>query len=174
MSLSYELSKIKDAFVKVRNDMNFLSGKISENYEEFMRHHQKLHTQVQELSEKLKHQINEIKHMDFSHSSFSDKDILDLKHEIKELKRQVVYTHEEHGKITTMLADIKKAKSDVKDLKEKLHSSELEIYLLKERIAEKDVEIKQIKDVNKHMFSIIDDLSHIELDIINRASKNKQ
>jgi len=168
MSLSHELSKIKNSFSKVKVDMNFLADKISENYDDFIKHHKNLAKQIQNLKEELAPHLEKLKSEEFNNNNYSKKEILDLKKEIKDLKKELLETHSTHTDISLMLKDIKKNSKNIKDLKEKLHTNELEIFLLKDRIAEKDVEIKQMKDVNKHMFNVISDLSHIELEMINR------
>lgn len=172
MNISYELSKIRDAFAKVRTDMTFLAEKVGENYDTFMNNHKRLAEDVQVMGEKLKHQIDEIRHMNFAaRDDVSHKEVMDLKGEIKELKKELDLVSQKHFDVQNILSDLKKTNKDVKELKEKLHSSELEIFLIKERLSEKDVEVKQLKSVNKQMYKLIEDLSKLELELINNSKK---
>lgn len=175
MTLASEFSKIKDAFSKVKNDMIFLSGQISENYDEYMRNHKNLADEVNGISERLHKVIHEVRntHLRESIDDGTKEDISMLKQEIKFLKKEVDETHKEHNNIVKFLDDVKKNKNDIKELKEKLHSSELEIFLLKERIAEKDSEIKHVKDISKHLFDIVTELSKVELDMLNLDGKKE-
>lgn len=168
MSIHSELSKVKDAFSKVRSDMVFLSKQISENYDDFLSKHDSLANKVEKLSHEVKTHLTTIKEIHLSSSSnTSSSDISYLKNQVKELKEEVSNVHKEHFNLSKIVDDIKKDKHDIKDLKEKLHSSELEIFLLKERLVEKDVEIKQLKDVSKTIFDILDDISKVEIDMLN-------
>jgi predicted RNase H-like nuclease (RuvC/YqgF family) len=172
MNISYELSKIRDAFAKVRGDMTFLAEKVGENYDTFMNNHKKLADDVHIMGEKLKKQIDEIRHMNYgSRDDVTQKEVLDLKGEIKALKYELNQISNKHFEIHNIVSELKKTNKDVKDLKEKLHSSELEIFLIKERLSEKDVEVKQLKSVNKQMYKLIEDLSKLELELINNSKK---
>lgn len=172
MSIKYELSKIKDSFGKVRSDMLFLSKQLGENYDHFMKEHDKISSRIDKLSQEVKENIQTIKNNHINAAApNNDKEIEYLKHQIKELKDEVSNVHTEHFNLSKVLEEVKKSKKDVKDLKEKLHSSELEIFLLKERLVEKDSEIKQLKDLSKTIFELVDDLSKIELEMINTKHK---
>jgi chromosome segregation ATPase len=183
-----ELPKIKEGFLKVKNDMLFLSDKISENYSEFLLHHKDLSKQINHISTELQAQINHIKqsvqhaNQNPHENQISNHEILKIKSEIKELKQIVSDSHGEHLKISSLVETLKQTKSLIKDnksdfkseikkLKEQTHSSELELYLLKERLSKKDDEIKDLKDISRKMFNIIDDLSKVELDLINHQIK---
>lgn len=176
MNLAYEFSKVKDAFGKVRTDLAFLGDKIGENYDDFMKHHNKLALKVEKLSDEMKSNMEVLKEKTLGGGHIDDKEIFDIRLAIKDLKAELSQIQKDHHKVVSTLDSVKKEKTpvkEIKDIKEKLHTSELEIFLLKERMIEKDIEMKQIKDVNKHMFSIIDDLSKAELDILNLSNKNK-
>ena len=43
MNITDEFSKIRFAFSKVKDNMDLLHDKISINYDDFMKHHKKLH-----------------------------------------------------------------------------------------------------------------------------------
>lgn len=170
MNTYHEFSKIKDAFSKVREDMSFLVTKVSENYDEFMKNHQKLSNEVSLLSKQLHENLDKLRQDDSLHlKNASSSEIEFLKREIKDLKEEVKNSHKVHFDMTSTIDNVKKNSEDIKDLKDKLRNGELEIYLLKERLLEKDIELKQIKDVNKHMFNLIDELSNIELELINNS-----
>lgn len=168
MNISQEFFKIREGFRKVRDDMNFIISKISQNYDEFMSKHTKIAQEVADLSSQVKINLEKIKEKSQeSFHNFSNFDILDLKSQIKELKLEISQIEKSHNTIISAIDDIRSNKSEIKNIKEKLHSSELEIYLLKERLLEKDVEIKQIRDISKHLFNIVDELSKTELDLLN-------
>ncbi len=176
MNISHEFFKVKQGFKKVKEDMNYLSEKISENYDEFTRRHKVIARDIENITLELKEGLEFIKknHL-HSNSTISDKEILDLRNEISELKKEIIHINKEHGTISSALEEIKSNKKEIKELKEKLHSGELELFLLKERLVEKDQEIKQIKDISKHLFGLIEELSKTELDIINlKGSKSRK
>ena len=151
--------------------MNFLAGKISENYDDFMKHHKQLSDEVTRLSLEFKEHIQKMKYS--ASIAFSDKDLNDLQLDIKGMKEEISKLQKDHTHLIHTLDDIKKEKHDVKDLKEKFQAGELEMFLLKERMVEKDEEIKQIKDVNSHLFNIVKELSNLEIDLVNRKLRKK-
>ncbi len=198
-----ELPKIKEGFLKVKNDMLFLSDKITHNYSEFIAHHNNLSKDIHHVTTSLQDQIDHIKknitnnhelqtikkntinfkNQDLDTRQFATKsDVIRIQSEIKELKQIVTDSHGEHIKISSLAEKIKENKSmikdnkkehreDIKKLKEQTKSSELELYLLKEKLSQKDDEIKDLKDISRKMFDIIDDLSRIELDLVNHQIK---
>ena len=42
------------------------------------------------------------------------------------------------------------------------------MYLLKERMIEKDIEVKQLRDVNQKLFDIVNELAKVEMELANR------
>ena len=119
MSIVYEFSKIKEAFSKVRNDMNFLADKISENYDEFISNHQKLAKEIELLSNKLRNGIDEIKNShNMQGSNIDEREIFNLKLEIKDLKSEINSVQKEHDKVSISISDIKKNNKEIKDIKE--------------------------------------------------------
>ena len=175
MNLSHEFSKIRNSFRKVKTDMNFLSEKISENYDEFTRRHKVIAKDVENLTLELKNSLSNLKinHLSNPESNLDKIELNNLKLEIKELKSEIMEIQKSHNKTISSLDDIKTNKKDIKSLKDKLHSGELEIFLLKEKLVEKEVEIKQIKEISKHLFNIVDDLSKSELDLLNYSHKKE-
>lgn len=181
MNLAYEFSKVKGAFGKVREDMNFLSTKISHNYDEFMNSHRQLASQITHLSNQsnqmFAHLQERISHQETGAKPLDQKELHNIKLELKELKSLMQDLQLEHNSTLDTLEAIKSNPSSskqtttnsksLKDLKEKVHANELELFLLKERMVEKDAEILQIKEVNKQMFKLIDELSKAELDLLN-------
>ena len=89
MNLPYELSKVRDGFRRVREDLNFMKGKIGENLEEFMSHHQKLAHQVEALSNEVQQHLKTAKQTVIQELPASDKQLQDLKQEIKDLKKHI-------------------------------------------------------------------------------------
>lgn len=175
MNISYELSKIKDAFVRVRNDMNFLSKNLMSHYEEHKKNHQSISQELSSLSDEVKNYINEHKNMSLNISSDDKKDfaskksLLDLKDAIKDLKKELSHTQKEHLQLIDLVEKVDRSKvdnNDFKDLQDKFRSSELELHLLKEKLSKKDIEVETLKDVNNKMFSIIDELTKTEMDLL--------
>jgi prefoldin subunit 5 len=175
MNIAHEFFRVRESFKKVKDDMNFISNKISENYDEFMQQHQKLASEVEMLSVEIKESIEKAKHIHITNAdpnNQNEKDIHDLKAEIKLLKKDVILMQKEHTDFTSTIDKIKNNKKEIKEVKEKLHSSELELFLLKDKLSEKDIEIKQIKEISKHLFDVVDDLSKAELDLLNLTNNN--
>lgn len=170
MNISEEFSKIRFSFSKVKYEMDILIDKISSNYDDFLTHHKKLSGEVEDLSSKVKlvlEKLNDPKSNHLNH--FNSTELNELKLEIKLLKEEVMHSEKKHSNISLVLEDVKKNKKDLKDLKTKLKSSELEIYLLKENLVQKDVEIKQIKEISRHLFNVVEELSKTELSLVNRS-----
>lgn len=168
MNLAYEFSKIKDAFSKVRKDMTFLSEKIVDNYDDFMRRHQQLGLEVEYLSNSVKKHLDELRNRAFD--NHSEKKFQDIKLELKELKKEVEKISSKHSTLKETLDNLKKTPKDnlenLKEVKQRLHSNELELYLLKERMVEKDLEIKQLKEISSKLFEILDELTKAEHEML--------
>ncbi len=172
MNLPYELSKVRDAFRRVREDLNFMKSKIGENFDDFMSHHQKLAHQVEALSNEVQEHLKTAKQTIIHELPVTDKQLLDLKQELKDLKKHVLSLEKEHNEISNEVASRAKPKSydaELKSMKEKTHSIELEMYLLKERMIEKDIEVKQLRDVNQRLFEIVDELAKAEMELAQRG-----
>jgi len=169
MGVTAEFFKIKEGFKKVREDMNYLSEKISENYDDFFKKHKIISLDVENLTLELKKSLEHLNknHINKEAPKISEKELLDIKSEIKHLKKEIVKIQDGHHNLINNISDIKNNKTEIKKLKEKLNSSELEIFLLKERLIEKDVEIKQVKEISKHLFNVLEDLSKTELELLN-------
>jgi septal ring factor EnvC (AmiA/AmiB activator) len=171
MNLPYELSKVRDGFRRVREDLNFMKGKIGENLDEFMLHHQKLAHQVEALSNEVQQHLTTAKETIIHELPASDKQFQDLKQEIKDLKKHILGLEKEHNEVAHEVnsrAKVKNYDSELKSMKEKTHSVELEMYLLKERMIEKDIEVKQLRDVNQRLFEIVNELAKVEMELANR------
>ncbi len=167
MNIAYELSKIKSSFRKVKEDMVYLSSKISNQYEEFLTSHRELSNRIESLSVELKSHLSDLKHQ---HHTYDDSALHTLKLELGDLKKEMKELEKGHTSLSYKIEDAKKGPDvkEVHDMKEKIHSSELEIYLLKERMMEKDLEVKQLKDVNTHLFEIVDELARLEQEIVTK------
>lgn len=171
MNIVYEFSKVKDAFKKVKTDMDIITDKIHENYDNFLQEHKLMQENVHNLSNELK------KHLDYFKSNHLEnidavpkKEILEIKNEISQLKEELSQTFRKTAEFNDLIFSINDNTSQIKDLKEKIHSNELEIYLLKERLVEKDLELTKMKDTSKHLLDIIDELSRAELDLLNKTA----
>ena len=60
----------------------------------------------------------------------------------------------------------KKENKEKKNQDEKIQHSELELFLLKEQLGEKDIEIKRLKETNKHIFTILEELTRVETKLL--------
>ncbi len=172
MNLPYELSKVRDAFRRVREDLNFMRGKIGENFDEFMTHHQKLAHQVEALSNEVQTHLRDAKQSIIHELPATDKQVLDLKQELKELKKHILSLEKDHNEVANEISSRAKPKNydaELKSMKDKTHSIELEMYLLKERMIEKDIEVKQLRDVNQRLFEIVNELAKAEMELANRS-----
>lgn len=172
MNIAYEFSKIKDSFKKVKNDMQAMADKINENYEDFWKKHGNLTKEIEKLSSEMQVHLANFRttHLQSKEHIENSKEILTMKSEIRELKEILNKTFEHNLDIKSLIDSVKKNEATTKVLKERLQSSELEIFLLKERIVEKNVEIKQMKEISSHILKIIDDLSSVELEILNKTN----
>lgn len=174
MNVAYEFSKVKEGFEKVKTDMEYLGKKIGDNYETFMREHYKLSKQVHSLSSEIKTHLEFIKdhHLhEQNKNSVSEKEIHDLKYIVKELREEVENTQKEHNKIIDLINEIKQDRKDIGKLKHRLENSELEIYLLKERLNEKDQEMTQVKDISSHLYKLVSDLAQTEIELAKKTKK---
>jgi len=166
MDFTNEFTKIKDSFLRVKEDITFLSNKVYENYDEFMQHHLKLVKEVKEITEHLKNQSKEF--IESNKKKLDDKGILNLKQDIKDVRKIIKSILAKYKALEKALSDIKENKKDIKELKKTTKNSQLEIYLLKERLIKKDDELKQIKEINRHMFNTLDELTKLELEMLNK------
>lgn len=171
MNVNYEFSKIRGSFDNVKNDMKTITDKINVNYDEFVSSHSALTNQIGELS---KNVIEVLAHFKTNHLNTEKKmaptvELLELKSQIKELKKEIVKIQNQNHKINNTVSDLKKKDTDLKQIKKSLESSDLEIFLLKERVSEKDTEIIQLKNISKHMLQVMDELSKMEIDILNKT-----
>ena len=168
MNIAYEFSKVKDSFLKVKKDMYSLAEKINDNYDEFMRKHEGLSKEVVALSNVIRDHSDNLKKK-FREEDISHKELEQLKSEIKELKEHVNSSIKGSYNLRELVDKVRSNEKDVSSLKSQLHSSELEIYLLKERILEKNIELNQMKEISSHMLKVIEELSAIEIDLINKG-----
>lgn len=157
MNISEKFSRIKEAFSKVRTDIDYLSRKMSENYESFMREHYELSKNVEGLKDEFR-KLGE----EFKAKTLSAKEHNDIRHELKELREIVENSHSSHASMARILDELKQDRKSVRELKTKLETSELEIFLLKEKMDQKDEEIKQLKEVGMHLFSIVEEIAAME------------
>ena len=168
MNIAYEFSKVKDSFLKVKNDMYALTNKINENYEDFIKKHDGVAKEVQVLSNVIRDNLELFRKQD-REGTVSEKEVMQLRSEVSELKELISHSQQANFKIATILEDVKENKLGVSKLKEQLHSSELEVYLLKERMLEKNIELKQMKEISSHMLKVIEELSSLEIELLNRG-----
>lgn len=181
MNIIYEFSKVKQSFIKVKEDIIALKNKINDNYDDFIKSHHSLSNEIQNLSQKIHKHIEDFQkqnlnnnHLD--HNKHDHKDIIkknnktldQFKLEIKELKNIISESSIEHFDLRNIVEEVNKNKSNINKLTKQLNNGELEIYLLKERLMEKDIEIKKFQQITKHLTNVLGELSRMELEIINQ------
>ena len=98
----------------------------------------------------------------------SSKDVFDIHLEIKELKKHILDIEQNHNDFSKKILDRPSNSDQFRDIKNSIESSNLDIHLLKERMLEKDLEIKQLQNVNQKLFEIVDELAKAEMQIIKR------
>lgn len=163
MNISYEFSKIKDAFRKAKLDVDFLSKKITENYEEFIKSHNLLKNEISFLVSKVENIITQ----KIEKPNMEKKEYFELNLEIKDLKKEIEKFQIKHNLLQEKLEEVEKnSKSNfnIGKIEKRVDASQLEIYLLEEKLKKKDVEIKQIQDINRHIFNLLEDLSKVEME----------
>ncbi|MCH8519373.1 MAG: hypothetical protein LAT82_01320 [Nanoarchaeota archaeon] len=171
ININHELDRIRGSFSKVKEDLMHISSQVHEAYEDMMKKHELLRSEVSFLSSQVKgfqHTILNQKNSN-SDSSIHKPQIDFLKSTIKDLKSEVSEAQRIHNQLTTDINHLKKHKIESRELQgmhEKIHTTELEVFLLKERMLEKDIEIKQLREMSKKLFEIVEDLSSVEMHIV--------
>ncbi len=170
MNISFEFSKVKDSFFRVKEDMLAIKDKINENYDNFLREHRTLTNRVEVISIDVKNIIEHLREKhDKSNIVIESKEILDIKDEIVKLKSSINDTINKNHEIHKDIEYSSKNREDIKSLNHRVHNSELEMHLLKGRMIEKDMEIKQMKEINSHMLTLLDELSKVEIEVLNKT-----
>jgi len=171
MNIAYEFSKVKDAFKKVKTDMDEITDKIYGNYNHFLKEHENMQHEIKKLSKQIQEGLDHFKNNHLKNiDSVPQKEILDIRKEIADLKLEISKTYHISQEFNDTLELVKRNQGEIKDLKNKIHSNDLEICLLKEKLLEKDLQLTKLKDVNAHMLNIMDELSRTELEILNRTA----
>ena len=180
INIHKELDKIRHSFSKVKEDLMHISSQVHEAYGDMMSKHELLKSEVSFLSSQVKgfqHSLLNQRNSQHSDESVHKPQIEFLKSTIKDLKSEVSEAQKIHNQLTTDINHMKKNKIESRELQgihEKLHTTELEVFLLKERMLEKDIEIKQLKEMSKKLFEIVEDLSNVEMHIIEHKNTNKK
>lgn len=157
MSHKEEFNKIKNSFVKVKEDMGKLNDLIVNNTEDFFSHHKKLSDEVMHLSNALK---NNLTHHRVEHSN--SKDHHKLAEDVKHLKNTISDVVKKNVDFYNLFDRMSKNENNLLEVKKRLDADELEIHILKEKLIEKDFEIKKLKEINVHVVKIIDELREVE------------
>jgi DNA repair exonuclease SbcCD ATPase subunit len=163
MSQKEEFSKIKNSFLKVKEDINNLNELIVSNTDNFFQKHNSLSNEVFNLITSLKIEIDKLKE---KKTEKKINNVSDIKEDVKHLKNHMNDIVKNNADVYAILDRIKKNDININDLKKRLDSDELEIHLLKERLLEKDFEVKKMKKVNTHILSVIDEITDIEKKIL--------
>ena len=171
INIHHELDRIRHSFSKVKEDLLHISSQVHEAYDDMMKKHELLRSEVSFLSSQVKGFQHTILNQKSSQStdSIHKPQIEFLKSTIKDLKSEVSEAQKIHNQLTTDINHMKKHKIESRELQgihEKLHTTELEVFLLKERMLEKDIEIKQLREMSKKLFEIVEDLSSVEMHIV--------
>ncbi len=172
--MNKEFSKIRTSFSKVKDDLMHISSQIHDTYHEMMGKHNSLASEVNFLSSQLKAHIESFNKFK---DSISKSQIDHMKSLIKDLKSEVSEAHKLHNQLSIDITNVKKQKVESRELtgmQEKLHTTETEIFLLKERMLERDIEMKQLKDMNKKLFEVVEDLSNVEMHLHNQHPAKHQ
>ncbi len=165
-AINNEFSKIRQSFSKVKEDMIHISSQVHEAYNDMMQKHDSLVSEVHFLSSQIK---GHSKTLHNDKDTFSKNQVDTLKSTIRDLKKEVSDLHKDHSQFSIELEDVKKRKVEARELsgiQEKMHTTELEVFLLKERMLEKDVELKKMKEMNQKLFEIVEDLSSVEMNVL--------
>ena len=171
--LSEEFKKIKSSFSRVKDDLMHLSSQIHEAYDDMMKKHELLKGEVNFLSSQIKGHTQTLEN---NKELFSKQQMQHLKDIIKDLKSEVSQVHKEHSHLSIEVNNMKKKKVESRELDgihEKIHTTETELFLLKERMLEKDFQIKELKEMNKKLFELVDDLTKAELHVLNTSNSKK-
>jgi predicted nucleic acid-binding Zn-ribbon protein len=171
-AINNEFNKIRQSFSKVKQDMIHISSQVHEAYTDMMQKHDNLTSEVHFLSSQIK---GHSKTLHNEKDTYSKHQVDALKTTIRDLKKEISDIHKDHSKFSIELEDIKKRKVEARELtgiQEKMHTTELEVFLLKERMLEKDVELKKLKEMNKKLFEIVEDLSSVELNVLNSSRQS--
>ncbi len=192
MDLKYEFQKIRDAFGRVKTEMNDLYEKINDNEHRFLEKYSILSHKVEEISIKLLHNVQSLqKDGDFEKlESYTKSEIREIKSEIKALKDEIDKTSRINVNIDKSLDQIKKnklelktakekTKADLKDLKDKNNTEikelklqnkniESEIRILQKQLLQKDLEIQSIKEISRKLIMTIEELSSLELQFVKK------
>lgn len=171
--LSEEFKKIRSSFSKVKDDLMHLSSQIHDAYDDMMKKHELLKGEVNFLSSQIKGHTQTLEN---NKELFSKQQMQHLKDIIKDLKTEISQIHKEHSHLSIEMNNIKKKKVESRELEgihEKIHTTETELFLLKERMLEKDFQIKELKEMNKKLFELIDDLTNAELHVLESSNSKK-
>lgn len=171
--LSNEFSKIRSSFSRVKDDLMHLSSQIHDAYDDMMKKHELLKGEVNFLSSQIKGHTQTLEN---NKELFSKQQMQYLKGTIKDLKSEVSQVHKQHSHLSIEVNNIKKKKVEARELDgihEKMHTTETELFLLKERMLEKDFQIKELKEMNKKLFELIEDLTNAELHVLEKTDSKK-
>lgn len=172
MNLSFEFSKIKESFKRVKEDMIIIENKINSNYDDFLNSHKVFKKELNIITDNLKQKLDffKLNHLDGSNNNgnFGHKNLLDIKAEISNLKKQMQVILDQNYKINQVLQKKNLEEDKYNILSNKVKSCELEVFLLKEKLAENEFNLKQLKETNLKILNLIEDLSKTESEIMNK------
>lgn len=171
--LSEEFKKIRSSFSRVKDDLMHLSSQIHEAYDDMMKKHELLKGEINFLSSQIKGHTQTLEN---NKELFSKQQMQHLKDIIKDLKSEVSQVHKQHSHLSIEVNNMKKKKVESRELDgihEKIHTTETELFLLKERMLEKDFQIKELKEMNKKLFELVDDLAKAEMHILDNTNSEK-
>ena len=164
--INKEFEKIRGSFSRVKQDLMHISSQVHDAYNDMLKRHDALASEVHFLSSQIK---GHNKTLHEEKDSYSKNQVQALKTTIRDLKKEISDLHKDHSQFSIELEDVKKRKVEARELsglQEKMHTTELEVFLLKERMLEKDVELKKLKEMNKSLFELVEDLSKVEMNVL--------
>ena len=165
-AIAKEFDKIRGSFSRVKEDLTHISAQVKEAYNDVMQKHDSLASEVHFLSSQIRGHNQTIKN---EKEDYSKNQMQILKTSLKDLKKEISDLHHNHCRFSVELEDVKKKKVDSNELsglQDKMHTTELEVFLLKERMLEKDVELKKLKELNKKLFDLVEELSRVEMRVL--------
>lgn len=169
--INNEFNKIRHSFSRVKDDLLHLSSQIHDAYDEMMKKHELLRSEVSFLSSQIK---GHAQSLHVQRDTLSKTQMEFLKTTIRDLKKEISDLHKMHSHFSIDLQDMKKRKVESRELNgihEKIHTTETEVFLLKERMLEKDIELKKLKEMNKKLFELVEDLTKAELHMVEASEK---
>ncbi len=152
-----EFEKIRDAFKKVRKDIERLNLMITESSGLFKEDYAKVMKEIEDI----KKGLNGLK---------GEAIVNGYKKEFEEIKAEVDEIKRAHDKFCEIIDKVYEHDKQLKDFDYRLNSSELEIFLLKEKLKEKEKMVEKFKEDTKLLLEVVQDLAELEEKLIKNGN----